>query len=241
MKLMQDKLWSRFDSEVEKRSENERQRAGNLEEENRSLKTELEKFRRSGKKEEMDFAEEVQTWPGIWISDKLSRTGDYIIAYKDPGGYRLNPEILVEVKEKAIEERHIAKLVEDAKERDKPLAIIVTQDGSGFRGADWDNRFGERDGVLVLRTTRPWLRAELDVLKPIVNGIRAKGLDFLRNNADLANEVRRTLSDLAEIQTEIGKAEKASTSAGKLLAKYSDHLSDLCERTCPQKESGQAA
>jgi hypothetical protein len=216
----ENNLWLRFESEVKTQ----------LNDKIRQLEVDLEGYRRTGRKEEMDFAEDVRKWPGIHLGDKLPKNGDYILSYRDPSGRPVDTEILVDNKDKnKIDEDDITKLVRDAKERGTPIAIIVTRDESQLRRADWDDRFGDKDGVLVLRTTRSWLRAELDVLKPIVIGIRTKGPDFLRQNADLAGEVQRTLRDLAEIQKEIGTAAKASKSAGDLLARYTQRLRELCD------------
>ena len=39
----------------------------------------MSKAARIGKREEMGFEEEVRTWAGVWISDKLPRNGDFIL------------------------------------------------------------------------------------------------------------------------------------------------------------------
>ncbi len=59
---------------------------GQVRERNEELAAEMAKVARVGKKQEMDFAEEARTWPGICVSEKLSRNGDYILAYRDPSG-----------------------------------------------------------------------------------------------------------------------------------------------------------
>jgi hypothetical protein len=41
---------------------------------NQLLETEMTKVARVGRKEEMDFADEARSWPGIWIGEKLPKT-----------------------------------------------------------------------------------------------------------------------------------------------------------------------
>jgi hypothetical protein len=47
----------------------------------------------------MDFAEEARTWAGIWISDKLPRNGDFILAYRATNGDPVEPKILIDCKQ----------------------------------------------------------------------------------------------------------------------------------------------
>lgn len=69
-----------------------------LRERNRELETEMSKVARVGKKEEVDFAEQARTWAGIYVSEKLPRNGDFILAYRDPSGAPLEPCMLVDNK-----------------------------------------------------------------------------------------------------------------------------------------------
>ncbi len=73
-----------------------------LRERNRQLEAEMAKVARVGRREEIDFAEEARTWPGIHVSEKLSRNGDYILAYRDPSGAALEPRMLVDNKDKSV-------------------------------------------------------------------------------------------------------------------------------------------
>jgi len=75
--------------------------AGELRERNRLLESEMSKVARIGKREEMDFADEVRTWAGIHISDKLGKNGDYLLAFRDPSGAALEPRLLIDNKDKA--------------------------------------------------------------------------------------------------------------------------------------------
>lgn len=46
----------------------------------------MSKVARVGKKEEVSFAEEAQTWLGIWLSEKFKKHGDYLLAFRDLSG-----------------------------------------------------------------------------------------------------------------------------------------------------------
>jgi len=161
-----------------------------LRERNHELEGEMAKVARVGKREELDFAEEARTWPGICVSEKLARNGDFTLAFRDPSGAPLEPSLLVDNKDKTVvSESDITKLVRDAKERSIPVAVLVARDESQLRQVDKENRWGRRDGIWILRTTRFWLPRDLDVLKPIFERMRVQGMDFLDRNAVLADEV----------------------------------------------------
>jgi hypothetical protein len=207
-----------------------------LQKRNHELEGEMAKVARVGKKEELDFAEEARTWPGIGVSEKLPRNGDFTLAYRDPSGTALEPRLLVDNKNKdAVTEGDITKLVRDAKERSIPVGILVTRDETQLRQVDKENRWDRKDGIWILRTTRQWLPRDLDVLKPIFERMRVQGMDFLDKNAALAEEVRRTFADLDRIESELKKASKAITSASGFLTKYRDRLHYLCESAAGQK------
>jgi len=200
-----------------------------LRERNQQLETEMAKVARIGKREEMDFAEEALTWPGICVSEKLPKNGDYLLAFRDPSGAPLEPRMLVDNKDKVVSESDIKKLIRDAKERNLVVGIIVTKDESQLRQIDRDCRWGqEGGGVWVLRTTRGWLRRDLEVLRPIFERLTIEGPDFLQKNAALADEIRRTFVDLDEIEKELGKAAKAIDATSGLTVKYRVRLQTLC-------------
>ena len=203
-----------------------------LQEANHELETQMAKVARVGKKEELDFAEEARTWPGICISEKLPKNGDFILAYRDPSGAPIEPRLLVDNKNKdVVAETDITKLVRDAKERSISIAILVTRDEQQLRQVDKENRWDRKDGIWILRTTRQWLPRDLDVLKPLFERMRVQGLDFLDKNAALADEIRRTFADLDRIDSELKKATKAITSASGLVTKYKGRLESLCDTT----------
>ncbi|HTR24866.1 MAG TPA: hypothetical protein VMI10_12880 [Terriglobales bacterium] len=247
--------WSRFESELTKRvaeireshkdelrlaiSERETlsrrvedclRELGQVRERNQELEGELSKAARIGKREEMTFEEEVRTWAGVWISDKLPRNGDYILSYRAPNGDPVDPRILIDNKDKAtISESDIDKLVRDAKERSIPLAALVAREESQLRQVDRDSRWSRKDGVWLLRTTRQWIVRDLDVLKPIFERMREQGFDLLEKNAVLANELRRTFLEIDRIEKELGKAAKAIQSVSLLVVRYRERLRDLCD------------
>jgi len=158
--------WSRFETELAKRTAEIRERhkdelrlpiseketlsrrvedslreVAEIRERNQALESELSKVARVGKREEMEFSEEARTWAGVWISDKLPRNGDFILAYRATNGDPLEPKILIDCKDKsAVAGSDIEKLVRDAKERSIRVAALVTREESQF------GRLTERSG-----------------------------------------------------------------------------------------------
>jgi len=223
-----------------RRVEDSLREAAELRERNNELESEMSKVARVGKKEELDFADEVKTWAGMWVSDKLPKNGDYILAYRDPSGTALEPRLLIDNKDKtAITEADIRKLIRDAKERHTPVGVIVARDENQLRQVDRECRWVQEDGIWVLRTTRSWFHRDLDVLRPLLERMRTEGTDFLQKNAALAEEVRRTLVDLDEVEKELKKAAKAIDAAAGLTGKYRVRLQALCDNTGAQKKMPQ--
>jgi hypothetical protein len=201
-----------------------------LRERNQELEGELSKTVRRGKLEEISFEEEARTWAGVHVTEKLARNGDYVLSYRDPSGSPVEPRMLVDNKDKAtITEADISKLVRDAKERDTQVAILVAREESQLRQSDRECRWAQKDKVWVLRTTRVWLPRDLDVLRPVLARLGREGADFLDRNAALAEEVRRSLVDLDEIEKELKKAAKAITSASGLVIQHRGRMRELCE------------
>jgi hypothetical protein len=189
----------------------------------------MAKVARVGRKEELDFAEEAETWTGVCI-ERVTRNGDFILAYRDPSGVPLEPRIVVDNKDKAtINEGDIRKLIRDAKERRSPVGIIVAREESQLRQHDRERRWGQEDGVWILRTTRQWLPRDLEVLKPVFERMRTEGPNFLQRNSALAEEVRRTFVDFDAVENELKRAAKAIDVASGLTAKYRARLQVLCE------------
>ncbi len=261
--------WSRFETELAKRSAEIRERLGEelrmtkserddltrrvedclrevaqLRERNQELEGEMSKAARRGKLEEISFEEEARTWAGIHVSEKLARAGDYILAYRDPSGAPLEPRIIVDNKDKAtVSEGDIKKLIRDAKERRSPVGIIVAREESQLRQLDRERRWGQDEGVWILRTTRQWLPRDLEVLKPVFERMRTEGADFLQRNSALADEVQRTFVDLDEVERELKKAAKAIETVSMMTAKYRERLRALCDtaaatKIAPESEHG---
>ena len=77
------------EEDLNRRVEDYLKEVGQLREQNKKLEIEMSKVARVGKLEEMDFAEEAKTWPGIYCSEKLPQHGDYILAFRDASGAHL--------------------------------------------------------------------------------------------------------------------------------------------------------
>jgi hypothetical protein len=202
---------------------------GELRDPNQGLEAEMAKVARIGKREEVDFAAEARSWPGMWLGDKLPRNGDYLMAFSDAAGNALEPIFVVENKDKAcLVPADIRKLVADAKERKLAVAVLVMRDESQLRQVDRQRRWAQEDGVWLLRSTRAWLPRDLEVLRPVFERMRVEGPDFLQRNAALADEVRRTLADIDEIEGQLKKAGSAIGKAQALTSKYRARLAGLC-------------
>jgi hypothetical protein len=201
-----------------------------LRERNQELEGEMSKAARRGQLEEISFEQEVRTWGGICVSEKLPKNGDFILAYRDPSGAALEPSMVIDTKDKSlVTESDVKKLIRDAKERRIPVGIIVARDESQLRQLDRERRWGQEDSVWILRTTRHWLPRDLEVLKPVFERMRVEGPNFLQRNSALAEEVRRTLVDLDEVEKELKKAAKAIDTASVLTIKYRSRLQTLCD------------
>lgn len=201
-----------------------------LREKNNALESEMSKIVRVGRREEIDFAEEVQSWPCIWVSEKLKRYGDYILAYREPNGSPAEPRMVVDNKDKeTVTEADVEKLVRDAREQRTPVAILLTREESQLRQVDKDSRWASKDSVWVLRTTRQWLRRDLDVVRPVLERMRTEGADFLERNSVLAEQVRRSLNDIDEMDKKLRKAANAIDRAKVLAMNYKTRLQSLCD------------
>jgi hypothetical protein len=198
----------------------------------------MSKVARIGKREELSFEDEARTWPGMCISEKLARNGDYLLAFRDPSGAPLEPRLLIDNKDKAaITEPDLKKLIRDSNERHACVGVIVAKDETQLRQADRECRWSQEEGVWILRTTRSWFQRDLDVLRPLLERMRTEGTDFLQRNAALSEEVRRTLVDLDELEKELKKAAKAIDAAAGLTGKYRTRLQVLCDGTPTQKKA----
>jgi hypothetical protein len=57
------------------------------------------------------------------------------------------------------------------------------------------------------------------LLKPIFERMRVQGFDLLEQNAVLAEELRRTFSEIDRIEKELGKAARAIQSVSALVVR----------------------
>ena len=148
----------------------------------------------------------------------------------------LEPRIVVDNKDKAsVTEGDLRKLIRDAKERRCPVGIIVVREESQLRQHDRERRWGQEDGVWILRTTRVWLPRDLEVLKPVFERMRIEGVDFLQKNSALAHEVRRTFVDLDEVEQELRKAAKSIQTVSGMTVRYRVRLQALCDTAANAK------
>ena len=259
--LEHQSAWARFETELAKRTaeirdqhkdelraaQSEREdltrrvedclrEVAHLQARNQQLEGEMSKVARIGKREEMDFADEARTWPGIVVSEKLPRNGDFLLAYRDPSGAPTEPRMVIDNKDKAtVTEGDIKKLIRDARERRIPVGIIVAREDSQLRQLDRERRWDQEDGVWILRTTRCWLPRDLEVLKPVFERMKTEGPQFLQKNSALAEEVRRTFVDLDEVDKHLKKAAQAIDSAAGLTVKYRIRLQALCDTAASAK------
>jgi hypothetical protein len=221
--------------DLTRQTEDRLQEIAGLRERNKELEAEMAKSARVGKKEEMHFVEEARSWSGIWIGEKLPKNGDYLMAFSDAAGNALEPAMLVDNKDKAtVVEADIRKLIRDARKRKLPIAILVAREESQLRHADRQRRWAQEDGIWLLRTSRSWLPRDLEVLRPLFKRMRAEGPEFFKRNAALADEVRRTLVEIDEIDGQLKKAEAAIGRAQELTAKHRTKLAGLCDAAVVQ-------
>jgi hypothetical protein len=203
---------------------------------NQTLEVEMSKVAGIGRKQEMDFAEEAQSWRGIWLSEKLKKYGDYLLAYRDLSGNPLDPKMVIDNKDKnSVTEGDVEKLIRDAKENNTLVAALVAKDESQLRTLDKECRWASKDGVWLLRTTRQWFHRDLDILKPLFETMRTEGPDFLTKNSHLADEIRRTFVDIDEMEKELKKAANAIESAKEMASAYRTRLQNLCDSAIPKK------
>lgn len=258
--------WSRFETELAKRTTEIREHhkdelrlaqsdrddltrrvegclreVAELRERNQQLEGEMSKAARRGKLEEISFEEEARAWAGIVVSEKLPRNGDFILAFRDPSGAPMEPCILVDNKDKAtVSESDIKKLIRDVKERRSMVGVIVAREESQLRQLDRERRWGQEDGIWILRTTRHWLPRDLEVLKPVFERMRTEGPNFFQRNSVLAEEIRCTFVDLDEVEKELKKAAKAIDAVSDLTAKYRSRLQALCDTAASPKVAPKA-
>ena len=65
--------------------------------------------------------------------------------------------------------------------------------------------------------------------------MREQGFDLLEKNAVLANELRRTLTEIDRVEKELGKAAKAIQSVSAMVVRYRERLRDLCDSAANTK------
>jgi hypothetical protein len=131
----------------------------------------------------------------------------------------------------------LKKLIRDCKERGLMVGVIVTREETQLRQSDRECRWGQEEGIWLLRSTRAWLQRDLEVLKPVFERMRVEGADFLQKNAALAEEIRHTFVDLDEIEKELRKAGAAIDKAKTATTNYHARLAGLCDVANPGKKA----
>ena len=135
-----------------RRVEDSLREVAELRERNYELESEMSKVARIGKREELSFEAEVQMWPGMCVSQKLPKNGDYLLSYRDPSGASIEPRLLVDCKDKTnLCEADIKKLIHDAKERRVLVGVIVAKDETQLRSVDRECRWSQEGGIWILR------------------------------------------------------------------------------------------
>ncbi len=72
-----------------------------IRERNQILELDLSKVARVGKKEELSFAEEVMTWPGMCLSEKLAKKWRLSAFISRPEWRSIEPKLLIDNKDKS--------------------------------------------------------------------------------------------------------------------------------------------
>lgn len=194
------------------------------------LEQRLEKSATQGRVEETDFREEVSGWPGIWISDKLAKNGDFLVALRSLDGEPVKAtQILVDNKDKeAVTGSDLTKLVSDAKKRETSVAALVVRDDACLRQEDRENRWAQVDGVWILRTTRGWLRRDLDILRPVMQRLAEEGPGFLERSKSILQELKISLQEADAVEDCLKKAAAAVQGSQQAFARFKGRLEQIC-------------
>ncbi|MBE7491418.1 MAG: hypothetical protein HS108_06640 [Planctomycetes bacterium] len=183
-----------------------------------------------GRVEERAFADIVAEIPGIWISDKLKKYGDYLVRLRGPDGQPLEGSTLVvdnKDKEKFTPE-DITKLVRDAQHHQSGLAVLVGSEESCFRREDYERRFDVVSGVALLRTTRQWFVRDLDLLRPLMRKQADEGPEFMKRNQSLAATIQSFFKEIDAVDASLGQAETKIAEARKGLKSYKEKVVAAC-------------
>ncbi|MCC6574821.1 MAG: hypothetical protein IT462_13660 [Planctomycetes bacterium] len=196
-----------------------------------------------GRVEERSFEEEVREWPQFHVSDKLARNGDYILSLRDASGASWKgSELLIDNKDKdKVAADDLTKLIRDIKQRKYNLGAIVASDENVLRSEDREKRWCKLDGVWVLRTTRQWLRRDLDLLLPVMQRMAEEGPGFLEREKAISVELNSYLVELADLEAALKKAAEYLTKAMTLCASYRGKVEKLCRRPANADTQGAQA
>ena len=195
----------------------------------------MAKVARVGKLEEVSFADEARTWAGVSVSEKLSRSGDFILAYRDPSGAPFNQECWSITRTKPLSRRATST---SSSVTPRSATSLSARRRSGRR-ASFDRL--TRTPLGPEKTGSGYCERPANgypvILKcsNLYSNECGPGLRFLERNAALAEEVRRTFADIDPIEKELGKAAKAIQSVSGLVAKYKRTVGEALRKSCAEQ------
>jgi hypothetical protein len=180
------------------------------------LETRLSKVPASkGQAAEIAFNEHLGLFEHLRCSDKLSRYGDYEVIVKvarfSGEIVPIEEPILADVKDVAVTDGRIRKLVEDSRARKRRLAAIVVSCEDLLRPEDKRHPFTVHDGVFVLATTRDAFPRDAFLLAPLLEQLtsgKMKGTDAESKLAYVVNEIGSRLALLGRIVTATSRVRK---------------------------------
>jgi hypothetical protein len=198
------------------------------------LKTRLSKVPASkGQAAEMDFSAYLGTFDHLRCGDKLPRHGDYEVVVKagraDGGLDPIGEPVLADVKDVAVTDARIQKLVEDAKARKRCIAAMVVPRDELLRPEDKKHPLTIRDGVFILATTRDSFPRDVFLLAPLLEVTasgKRQGGDAESRIAHLVSEVSSRLSMISKIAGSARKARKGVEGVSKEI----DHIEGIAKQ-----------
>jgi hypothetical protein len=168
-----------------------------------------------GQAAEIAFNEHLGSFEHLRCSDKLPRHGDYEVSVKvarfSGEIVPIQEPILADVKDVAVSNARMRKLVEDARERKRRVAAIVVSTEEMLRAEDKRHPFTVHEGVFVLTTTRDSFPRDAFLLAPLLEqlaSVTIAGGDAESRLAQVVNEIGGRLALLGKIATSVSKARR---------------------------------
>ncbi len=207
--------------------------------ENVALRRELDELRMKlagvsaikGKVEELDFEAEVRGWAEVELGQKELRLGDYQLwlRVRDAAGNlnRAPNAFIVDNKDDRVNGDYVKEIVAAAKHRKMAVGILVFKRNEQLTGKHADVRWSKEQDVWVLKTTRAWLRRDLEVLRPMIERLACGDAAL---DEDVAAEVAATLRDLDTVSKHVEKATGALVDIQKLCTDHVERLRKIVEK-----------